>query len=552
MKKLIILLLAGCFLVPAFGQFQHSHGTEKSEIGQSIRTTYFDDGYIIGGHSNYGFIYNTDATLLKTNSDGKIMWARQYGEEANDAFYSVRPIEPKDDKGYVCLGYTNSYGLGSNDFFFVKTDNNGNPTQFRTYGGENSDIGKCIQVINDEEAGRGALIMIGTSYSWTNSAKMFIVKTKSDGELVRSVIVGNSGNQHGNWIEQTRDGGFIAVGMTNLTCGSKTPTNYYDIFVVKLKADLNVEWSQTFGGGPNRPYNDVAYSVKELKEGYIITGYTRSFGMRDSYDAFLLKLYPDGGLQWMRNYGGTSTDLAFDVLNEENTGMNHQYVLTGTSYINGSYDALLLATNYNGDVMWTRGYGYKSTDLALELDRTNMPGYAFTGYEMSFGVAPQDIYHVETTDVGFTYCPGCESKPVIYSYYQDPCITKGAWSERVGYTKKYEPWSVRGKYETKECYFRTIITENELSLKDAEGNSQTGLLAFPNPASDFIELQYADKYKNGNLNIYNSTGQLVVSKTLPDQEMMTLFVDELDNGLYMLNITNNKGDSETTKVFISK
>jgi hypothetical protein len=552
MKKLIILFLTGYFLMPVYGQFQHSFGTEAHEIGKSVRTTYFDEGYIIGGYSSYGFIYNTDATLLKTDSDGEIKWARQYGEEAYEGFNSVRPINPKEDEGYVCLGYTNSYGLGSNDFFFVKTDANGNPTQFRTYGGENSEVGNCIQVIEDEETGEKGLIMIGTSYSWTNSAKMFIVKAKSDGELVRSVIVGTNGNQYGNWIEQTSDGGFIAVGMTNMTCGSKAPTSYYDIFVVKLKADLNVEWSRTLGGGPNLPYNDVAYSVKELEKGFIITGYTRSFGVRSSYDAFLLKLYPDGGFQWMKNYGGTSTDLAYDVLNEENTGMNHQYVLTGASYINGSYDALLLATDYYGNVMWTRGYGVESTEIAYELDRTPVPGYVFTGYESSFGVQPRDIYLVETTDVGDSYCPACETKPTIYSYYQDPCISKGAWSEPVGETKRYEPWSVRGKYETMYCGEKLKSADSEFSLMNTEEFNQSGLLAFPNPANDFIELQYAEKFKNGKLHVFNSTGQLVVSETLPDQEMMTLFLDELESGIYMLNITNNSGDAETAKVFITK
>lgn len=552
MKNLFILFLTSYLLIPVYGQFQHSYGTEKSDVGQSVRSTYFDDGYIIGGFSDYGFIYNTDATLLKTDKDGNMLWARQYGEEANDGFYSVRPINPKDEKGYVCLGYTNSYGFGSNDFFFVKTDANGNPTQFRTYGGENSDVGRCIQVIKDEEAGEDALIMIGTSFSWTNSAKMFIVKTKSDGELVRSVIVGNQGNQYGTWIEQTKDGGFIAVGMSNMTCGSKIPTNYYDIFVVKLKADLNVEWSRTFGGGPNRPYNDVAYSVKELEKGYIITGYTRSFGVQGTYDAFLLKLYPDGSLQWMRNYGGLSTDVAFDVLNEENTSMNHQYVLTGYTYINNSYDAMLLATNYNGNVMWAQGYGLESTDVAFELDRNNIPGYVFTGYESSFGVQPKDMYHVVTKDVGSSNCPACERKPTIYSSYQDPCISEGAWSEQVGEMKKFEPWSVRGEYKTMYCGEKIKSADGEISQINSMEINQTGLNAFPNPASEFIDLQYAEKYKNGNLYVYNSTGQLVINEKLPNQEMMTLFLDGLDSGIYMFNVTNNKGDSETTKVFITK
>ncbi len=552
MKKIVFLFLTTLLLVPVFGQFQHSYGTEKSETGQSVRTTYFDEGYIIGGFSDYGFIYNTDATLIKTNKDGRILWTGQYGNEANDGFYSVRPIMPKDDKGYVCLGYTNSYGFGGTDFFFVKTDPNGNAIEFRTYGGEKSEVGQCIQVINDEEAGKQALIMIGTSYSWTNSAKMYIVKTKENGDFVRAAIVGNTGNQYGNWIEQTRDGGFIAVGMSNLTYGSKLPTNYYDIFVVKLKADLNVEWARTIGGGPNRPYNDVAYSVKELEKGYIITGYTRSFGVRDSYDAFLLKLYPDGGLQWMRNYGNTSTDAAFDVLNEENTGMNHQYVLTGQTFINNSTDAMLLATDYNGNVMWSMGYGLESTDVAYELDRNFIPGYVFTGFESSFGVQPKDIYHVVTKDVGSSDCPLCETKPIIYSKYQEPYIRNGAWSEPVGQMKAYKPWNVKGEYKIVPCGEKLKNADSELSTINPDEFNQTGLQAYPNPANAFLEVKYAEKFRNGKLSVYNSTGQIVVTGILPEQETTTILLDGLENGIYMVNITNNSGESETTKIVIAK
>jgi hypothetical protein len=553
MKKIVFLFLTTLLLIPVYGQFQHSYGTEKSEIGQSVRTTYFDNGYIIGGFSNYGFIYNTDATLLKTDKEGNILWAKQYGEEANDGFYSVRPILPKDDKGYVCLGYTNSYGFGSNDFFFVKTDPNGNAIEFRTYGGEKNDIGQCIQVINDEEAGRQALIMIGTSYSWANSAKMFIVKAKENGDIVRSAIVGNIGNQYGNWIEQTKDGGFIAVGMSNLTYGSKVPTSYYDIFVVKLKADLNIEWARTIGGGPDRPYNDVAYSVKELEKGYIITGYTRSFGVRNSYDAFLLKLYPDGGLQWLRNYGNTSTDIAYDVLNEENTSMNHQYVLTGYTYINNSIDAMLLATSYNGNVMWAQGYGLESTDVAYELDRNQIPGYVFTGFESSFGVQPRDIYHVVTKDVGSSNCPQCETKPIIYSSYQKPYIRMGAWSEPLGKPMKvFKPWEVKGDYKTVPCGEKLKSADSELSTINSKESNQTGLQAYPNPANTFIEIKYAEKFRNGKLVVYNSTGQMVINETLPEQDMTTLLLDGMKNGIYMLNISNNNGDSETTKIIIAK
>ena len=69
MKKSIILFSCTFLFMPVFAQFQVSHGIEANEEGYSVRTLNFDEAFIIGGMTDYGYIANTDATLVKTKNE---------------------------------------------------------------------------------------------------------------------------------------------------------------------------------------------------------------------------------------------------------------------------------------------------------------------------------------------------------------------------------------------------------------------------------------------------------------------------------------------------
>ena len=543
MKKLFFLISCVFFVVPAYTQFQLSHGTDKNEVGKSVRTIPFAEGYIIGGFTDYKFIAPTDATLLKTKYNGALVWAQVYAGKADDVFNSVRPIKPKSDVGYVCLGTTNSFGYGTNDMLFVRTDPKGNPVSVYTYGGKYGDEGHCIQMIDYGDSIESDLIMIGESASFSSGTKMFIVKTNLNGSFIDGVIIGNKGNQYGYWIEPTSDGGFIAVGASDYACGMNIIPSNLDIFVVKLKYNLNVEWARTIGGGPKLPFKDIAYSVKEIEKGYIITGRTASFGINNTDDAFLLKLDKSGGFLWLRNYGYKMPDGGYDVLNEENTSMNHQYVLTGYTNVDSNNYALLVATDYNGNIAWTRGYGYYGYQYGYEMDRALKPGYIFTGLETSFGAGLRSIYQVVTTDVGDSYCPECEIEPPIKSEYHDPCINEEVYYKHIETGKENKIENKYVEYKTFSCGKKEKSAGDELSYVETDNANQSDLLLYPNPAKRSVRVEYPDHFQYGILKLYNSTGQLMVSKVLLNPGSIEISLDNLTNGMYMVTVTGKDGNS---------
>ena len=123
-------------------------------------------------------------------------------------------------------------------------------------------------------------------------------------------------------VQQTSDGGYIIVGLT-YSFGA----GQYDVYLIKTQPAGNLEFEQTFGGTGN----DSAWSVRQTSDGgYIITGYTQSFGAGGN-DVYLIKTDPGTELQWQKTYGGINNDAAYSVLQTLDGG----YLITRRAEFHG-------------------------------------------------------------------------------------------------------------------------------------------------------------------------------------------------------------------------
>ena len=164
---------------------------------------------------------------------------------------------------------------------------------------------------------------------------LFFVFTYANGQSLAvkwQKCIGGSKSDSPSKIRKTLDGGYVIFGATESNDGD---VNYnhgkFDVLVVKLDSNLNIQWSKTFGGSEN----DIANWGEHTKDsGYIFCGYTSStdgdltdittFGKNDSW---IVKLDKQGSIVWQKVNGGVSDDQYTSVI--ENFDGN--YVALGTS-----------------------------------------------------------------------------------------------------------------------------------------------------------------------------------------------------------------------------
>ena len=182
-----------------------TYGGSRLDDAYSVQQT-IDGGYIAAGSTNsFGSGYK-DFWLVKTDPNGEMQWNKTYGGIYDDIAYSVQQT---NDEGYIICGYTGTLA-GYEDFWLVKTDSNGNMVWNKTYGGENSEYAYFVQQTSDN-----GYILAGSTYSSGTEFDMWLVKTDSSGNMQWNKTYGGSLDEEAYAVRQTSDGGYIITGFTD-------------------------------------------------------------------------------------------------------------------------------------------------------------------------------------------------------------------------------------------------------------------------------------------------------------------------------------------------
>jgi len=259
-------------------------------------------------------VLTVPTTIVKAG----IIWDETFGGGENEEGFC---IVNTTDGGYIIVGFTESFGAGDSDVWLIKTDENGTMMWNQTFGGIDDDEGRCVAQTSDG----GYIITGSTSTFGAGWSDVWLIKTDENGNMMWDKTYGGTGIDEAECVQQTSDGGYIITGELEFEVDS---VYHDDIWLIKTDENGDMMWNQTFGGTDDEEANWV---LQTSDGGYIIVGYTWSYGTAETSDVWLIKTDEEGNKEWDKTYDKGDFDVGECVLQTA----DGNYIIVGTTI---SYD----------------------------------------------------------------------------------------------------------------------------------------------------------------------------------------------------------------------
>ncbi len=215
----------------------------------------------------------------------------------------------------------------------------------------------------------GGYLIAGNSSSFGEGSKdILFLKLNASGKIDWQKSIGGNDDESALSVVQTSDGGYIAVGWTFSVGAGGT-----DAWIVKISPDGNLEWQKAYGGTGY----EFAYSIIETNDGgFLFVGNTDSSTGKDN-DVWVVKLNNNGDVVWQKTYGGTNEESARAV--RQNPDGTYTIGAWSKSFGNGSSDFWLLKLNSDGSILWQKSYLTQKDANFFAFERTKDNGFILVG-----------------------------------------------------------------------------------------------------------------------------------------------------------------------------
>jgi hypothetical protein len=274
-------------------QWNKTYGGFDTEKPYALIET-SDGGFAMVGYTETWGAGDDDAWLVRTDANGVVLWNKTYGGIEDE---QGKDLVETSDGGFAIVGYTETWTVGDDDAWLVRTDANGNAQWNMSYGGVEDEKGLAIITTSD-----GGFAFSGTTETWTVGRRdCWLVRTDASGSAQWNMSHGDIQNDVGSDLVEADDGGFVVVGTI---CDS---TYSLDSVLVKADASGNFLWAKTYGVSSNE--DELVKMVKTVDGGYALAGYTSSYGA-GGMDVWLVETDASGNVLWNQTWGGTEIDFS--------------------------------------------------------------------------------------------------------------------------------------------------------------------------------------------------------------------------------------------------
>lgn len=544
MKTIVLLVIGFCSATLSQAQITYEKAFGGMFADEGAASIQLSNGSFLTAGS-VGNENNTNVLLINTSAAGDTLWTKTYGGNGNDHAYALTETA---DGGILITGSTTSFGTGSTDVYAVKTDANGNMLWFKTYGGVGDDAGMSVL-----QSGDGYMIAGTTSSFGAGGNDIYVLSIGLTGNLHWAKTYGGAGDEYGNSIALTSDGGFFITGSSNSFNGVNA-----DVYLVKTDGSGNKEWSRTYG---KSAIDYGKAGMQTADGGYIAVGTSYSFG--SGHPAiYLLRTDANGAVVFSKTFTGDSNDFGRAVKQTADNG----FVIAGsTTNVQGNTDVCLIKTDSTGEMMWNGSFGDSNDETAEAVIETSNGQFMITGTTASFGSGNKDLYLIKTNTEGGT---SCDKKLCMINEHTvetpDSVVTDS--TAAVDGTSVSDAVIAAGQ----ACGVVTRCFNDENALNEETGvidDSVSAIIAssevndirslstsaetavpvtlYPNPGSG--QFNFSGVKAGEKLEVFDIRGKLIM-ETICAGDLQTIDITGEERGLYFYRITDNSGFVTSGKI----
>jgi hypothetical protein len=525
MKLILILIITSSITFAQPGiEWQKTIGGNNIDAFRKALIT--SDGYLLSGQSQSnisgdktvnGFGGLSHTWLLKINTNGEIQWQKVYGGSTGELNYNV-----------------------------IKTINNGFLISNTSYSNISG---------NKTENSRG-------------EGDYWLVKIDEFGNIEWQKTIGGSGLEFDMMAIPCTDGGYFVGGSSRSPISGEKTENFRgfsalnaDFWVLKLDENRNIEWQRTIGGEDE----DLFKTVCQTNDGgFLLGGRSRSnIGFEksensrgNSHDFWILKLNPQGDIEWQKTIGSTDTDLLSDMLiTQENDiliGGTSAGLISGEKTVesNGLSDFWILKLNSIGDILWQKSIGGNNQESLFRMSQTIDGNYllggssnsSISGDKTSNSRGLNDYWTVlidtDGNIIGQKTMGGSEGDggTNIIETPDGGYFVAGSSLSGISGEKTEDS---RGQSD----YWVLKLESNSLTFSNP---ILAGIKVYPNPTTELVNINF-DKEFTGSIIQTDMLGKDLRQIYFSDVKNVTFQLDGED-GVYFLTLITNSGEKESIKI----
>ncbi len=276
-------------------------------------------------------------------------------------------------------------------FLFLSTSLSAQNTFYKKYDYAGDDFGNCVIATSD-----GGYAIVGSTNSFgAGNYDVWLLKTDGSGDTLWTKTYGGPDNDEGYCLRETSDGGFIVAGYKTVS------QHYADGWVFKTDASGTMEWEHTFGTDLNG--ESAAGVVNAGEDTFLVAGTLNS-------TSYLMEIDAGGNLLWEHSYFLTNSSSVSSICKVNDT----IYAVVGSiqMHAGGEWYPNLFTIDSDGTLWYQLTYMLRGSGGFNFIVNTDDEGMVFGGAESGENIVyknslkgdylwsysyPQEVWYQGTT-----------------------------------------------------------------------------------------------------------------------------------------------------------